>query len=575
MADEGRALRVSIRVRSALVVAVAIVVASAAMTVPIRQAYLSGFEELEQEDAAEDLDRTRGAIAAAAATVAVHARDYATWDETYAFAGGEMPNYGEYNLVLPTFAGLGVSAVTIADNSGKTLFSGAVDDGAKNFRAVPAALKTLSAANGLLLPTDALDGRSGVVDGGDAVYLVATYPIMPSDRTGASRGTLMMARALDVPEMARIAAQTRLPMQIIRPPVAGDDGVSVRDDAELRLSWQLRDLAGAPIATVQTDLPRAIHARGLAGAWWLGAVVVSLGLGFGALVLVLLEWLVLRRLARLSADVERVARRGDHTLRVGEDGGDEIGDLGREINRMLGSLDEMAGLLGNARRLLREAFGRYLSEEVAAAVLANPDGLDLRGEQRELTILFSDIRSYTVIGEALPPHEVVTLLNEYFGAMSAEIEREGGTIIEFLGDAILAVFNAPNHVDDHEARAVRAAIAMRAATDVLNDAWATSGRSAAWVARGVPSLSSRIGLHRGRVVAGNLGSRRRMKYAVIGDAVNTASRIENLNERVGTDILMSAAVYAGLPPELAGRCVDRGVHKLKGREAEVQVYSVS
>src|SRR5690606_13528566 len=115
------------------------------------------------------------------------------------------------------------------------------------------------------------------------------------------------------------------------------------------------------------------------------------------------------------------------------EGEDELTRLALDINGMLGELAQ-------ARQVIRSAFGRYVSEEVAEAILTHPDGARLGGETREVTILFSDIRRYSTITERLAPTEVVALLNEYFGAMSEEIEREGGCVIELLGDGILAVF---------------------------------------------------------------------------------------------------------------------------------------
>ena len=232
-------------------------------------------------------------------------------------------------------------------------------------------------------------------------------------------------------------------------------------------------------------------------------------------------------------------------------------------------------VLEQARRILRETFGRYVSEEVAQAVLDNPDGTKLGGETRDVTILFSDLRGYSTICESLQPERVVGLLNEYFGAMSEIINTEGGCVIEFLGDAILAVFGAPNSLPDHAARAVRVAARMRVRTEELNKHWDETGESVQWKSHGIPQLASRIGLHSGRVVAGNLGSHTRVKYAVIGDAVNTASRVENLNNALGTDVLLTAAVMAALPQDLASGCEDRGEHKLKGKEEVVRVFGLA
>jgi adenylate cyclase len=562
------------RAKMLLFIGIATATLAGAIALPVRSVYLAGFAQLETELAAQNLDRTQSAVKEDLEGLAVSAHDYANWDETYNFAGGTMPTYGEYNMVLPTYEGLRMSVCTISDNDGKTLYTGAVDYGAKNFRPPPPELGTLSRENELLLPKEALKGRNGIVAASDGVYLVSINPIMPSEPTGSSRGTILMARILDDHEIERLSTQTRLPMQIVRPPSPEPGGIRLLDDEHLRMEWPLVDVHDTPVSTIRIDVPRDIYARGVVGARLIVLTSLIAGFLFGLLLILLLEWLVLRRLAALSADVEQVAVRGDHSMRVRVQGTDEMAELANNVNSMLESLERLTGLLDNARRVLREAFGRYLSEEVAAAVLANPDRLDLSGEGRDLTVLFSDIRGYSVISENLPPREVVSLLNEYFGAMSQEIDKEGGTIIEFLGDAILAVFNAPNDLANHEASAVRAAVAMRRVTLKLNRKWDTEGRAQAWRSRGIERLESRIGIHRGRVVAGNLGSPTRMKYAVIGDTVNTASRVEGLNNSIGTDILLTEPVYANLPAEMQAKCEDKGEHAVKGRVNTVRVWTV-
>ena len=229
---------------------------------------------------------------------------------------------------------------------------------------------------------------------------------------------------------------------------------------------------------------------------------------------------------------------------------------------------------GPSRRptVLRQAFGRYVSEDVARAVLARPGGTKLGGETRD--VLFSDVRDYSTISEKLPPAEVVDLLNEYFGAMSEVIDRQGGCVIEFLGDAILAVFGAPGELPDHAERAVRAALQMQRRGAELNLAWERNGKASLWKERGIPALASRIGVHTGRVVAGNLGSKTRMKYAVIGDTVNAASRVEHLNNTLGTDLLFTEEVRIRLPPELVALARDAGEHPVKGRGQPVHVFTM-
>lgn len=244
---------------------------------------------------------------------------------------------------------------------------------------------------------------------------------------------------------------------------------------------------------------------------------------------------------------------------------DEFGLLARHFDQMAAGLEE--------RELIRATFGRYMSEDVARALLASPDALKPGGEEREVTILFSDLRGYSTISEHLSPTEVVNLLNDYLGAMNVEIDRNQGCVIEFLGDAILAVFGAPVAISGHPERAVRCALAMREALARLNADWERRGLAKAWRERGLEALAQRIGIHTGTVVAGNLGSDHRMKYAVIGDAVNVAARLEALNKVLDTEILVSDAVFAELPDDLAARARDQGRHKVKGRDQEVQIWS--
>ena len=244
---------------------------------------------------------------------------------------------------------------------------------------------------------------------------------------------------------------------------------------------------------------------------------------------------------------------------------DEFGILGRHFDDMAKGLQD--------REVIRSTFGRYVSEEVAKRVLSSKDGAQMGGQVREVTVLFSDLRGYSTISETLSPTETVGFLNEYLAVMNEQIDKHGGCIIEFLGDAILAVFNAPSDLDHHPERAVRCAIAMRTALVAFNERMNAEGR-APWQKKGMASLGQRIGIHTGNVVAGNLGSKVRVKYAVIGDAVNVASRCEGLNKQLGTEILCTAATRERLPEDLKALLSDKGAHPVKGRAQEVAVYSV-
>jgi class 3 adenylate cyclase len=181
-------------------------------------------------------------------------------------------------------------------------------------------------------------------------------------------------------------------------------------------------------------------------------------------------------------------------------------------------------------RFIQSLFGRYLSDEVVAGLLASPEGPRLGGEQRKVTLLMSDLRGFTPLTEGLAPERVLHLLNSYLAAMADVILAHQGTIDEFVGDAILAIFGAPLARPDDTRRAVACAVQMQAAIQALNRRNETEG---------LPRLEMGIAIHTGEVIVGNVGSERRTKYGVVGSAVNHAGRIESFT--VGGQVLISDA----------------------------------
>jgi len=192
------------------------------------------------------------------------------------------------------------------------------------------------------------------------------------------------------------------------------------------------------------------------------------------------------------------------------------------------SLAEKNLELAKAHELVRRAFGRYVSEEVAESILQSPDGLELGGEEREVTILMSDLRGFTAMAARSSPHDVIEILNIYLEAMVEVISRYEGTIDEIIGDAILVIFGAPLASQDHAAKAVACGLAMHLALVDVNQRLS---------ARGVAELEMGIGIHTGRVIVGNIGSLRRTKYAAVGSNVNLAGRIESFT--TGGQLLIS------------------------------------
>jgi class 3 adenylate cyclase/CheY-like chemotaxis protein len=186
-------------------------------------------------------------------------------------------------------------------------------------------------------------------------------------------------------------------------------------------------------------------------------------------------------------------------------------------------------------KFIRSTFGRYLSDEIVTDILERPEGLELGGDLRRVSILLSDIRGFTRMSEQMEPAQVVTIINRYLGAMTDVIMSYQGTIDEFIGDAIFAVFGAPLKRDDDADRAVRCALDMQAAMDKVN----AQNR-----ADGLPEISTGIAINTGDVIAGNIGSERRSKYGFVGHPVNVTSRIEDVT--AGGEILISDSTLQDL-----------------------------
>jgi class 3 adenylate cyclase len=283
------------------------------------------------------------------------------------------------------------------------------------------------------------------------------------------------------------------------------------------------DASGKTIAVLDVDYPVEIYLDRLRD---LRTTIIQVSLA-GAVGALILGWLFARRLTRpmstLTEGVGRVAA-GDLSKALPVTSQDEVGRLTGAFNAMLEGLRQ--------RDFIRDTFGRYVTPEVVRTLLESHEGLRLGGEKRDVTILMSDLRGYTGLAEAGDPTAVVQTLNAYLARMTDIIVAHEGTIDEFIGDAIFAIFGAPLARPDHAARAAACALAMQLAMDDVNRANA---------ARGLPRLEMGIGLNTGEAVVGNIGSEKRAKYGAVGSAVNLAGRIEA--STVGGQILLSPHTY--------------------------------
>jgi len=213
------------------------------------------------------------------------------------------------------------------------------------------------------------------------------------------------------------------------------------------------------------------------------------------------------------------------------------------------------------RRTVEGAFGRYVSPVVIEQMLADPTRLRLGGEERHMTVLFSDLAGFTSTSERLGPAGMFPLLAEYFEAMTACIHDQDGMLKEYVGDELMALFGAPLEQPDHATRACRAALAMRRRLQQLQEEWEE---------RGLPPLTARTGVNTGRMLVGNLGSSYRFAYGALGDEVNLGSRLEGLNKAYGTAVIVGEGTAEAVGEAFVMREID--AVRVVGKERAVRIF---
>jgi class 3 adenylate cyclase len=253
----------------------------------------------------------------------------------------------------------------------------------------------------------------------------------------------------------------------------------------------------------------------------------------------------------LSQAMGKVAQ-GDLSERVPVTSNDEVGELTGQFNNMVEGLRE--------RERFRETFGRYVDESVAATILKREGEGVLAGETREATILFTDIAGFTTIAEHLAPDALVAALNEYLETVLEPIRAHGGVVNTFIGDGLFASFNMPLACENHACAAVRAAIEIQRAV---------GGRTFGDMGA---AFATRIGISTGHVIGGSVGAGRRLTFTLLGDTVNLAARLEQLNKDYGTRILVSHSTREACGDRFVFR--DLGSVAVRGRSDAANVFSV-
>lgn len=238
----------------------------------------------------------------------------------------------------------------------------------------------------------------------------------------------------------------------------------------------------------------------------------------------------------------------------------ELVDL-RDATKAMNKINELNSKLEKRNEILRKTFGRFLSDDIVHDLLEKPDGLALGGKKVKLSIMMSDLRGFTALSERMDAKDLLDMLNHYLGAMTEVIQKHKGTIIEFIGDGIMAIFGAPHYYDEHASEAIAAAVEMQYTMKEIN-AWNEE--------RGYPVLEMGIGLNFGEVIVGNIGSEKRTKYGITGKEVNICGRIESFT--VGGEVLISDSIKNECPYNLTIAETREVVPK--GAKKPMMVYKV-
>lgn len=221
------------------------------------------------------------------------------------------------------------------------------------------------------------------------------------------------------------------------------------------------------------------------------------------------------------------------------------------------------------RKRIRSAFGMYVAKDVMRDLEKNPEKLKLGGENRELTVMFTDIRKFTSISEGMSPEELINVMNEFLTGMTDIVMRHEGTVDKYIGDAMMAFWNAPKDVDNHAQKACESALLMHSALEGINkhllEKAKDKGEGAAIL------LKAGIGVNTGLCAVGNMGSRQRFAYSALGDAVNLASRLEGLTKTYHTDVLISHSTYEQAPDMAV---LDIDLVRVVGKTEPVEIYAL-
>jgi sensor domain CHASE-containing protein/class 3 adenylate cyclase len=495
---------------------------------------VNGFAKLQEREAYRNAQRVQDALSNYLSDFSALNDQWAVWDDTYKFIKDGNSLYIEQNLNDFSLRPLKSNLILFINSKGELVIGRSFDLKQHQVVPIPKNVQTYLAANRYLLQDPQQQQRfTGIVLLPDGPMAIAAGPILNSQGQGSSRGTLILGRYLDAEKIQYLSKLTHLPITAyqVNDPQLPSDFQSVRstlskmsDSSILVKALRdglvvgyvlLRDIYGKPALLLRVDLPKEFYQQ---SRFLLTYLVVSLGIStlvvgilFTGATLLLLEKLVLSRLAYLSTEVKSIGSSGDLSMRVLSAGKDELSILARTINWMLealeSSLKDLTAEQEKAERLLQNILPQAIAERLKKEQRTIADNF------AEVTVLFADIVGFTQLAAQTSPVELVNLLNQIFSAFDQLAEQHGLEKIKTIGDAYMVVGGLPTPREDHAEAIAQMALDMQNEITRFN------------IANGL-NFSIRIGINTGPVVAGVIGLKKFI-YDLWGDTVNIASRMES------------------------------------------------
>lgn len=527
---------------------------------------LTGYQTIELENANQDLRRLEKVFIADLKRRFSLLEDFSSWDATYDFVETRDNGYVESNFTSTTFSVPGIEFVVIVDPLGQIVHAsahGVSDDLAET------ALAGLS--NALDIEGDLFEehpAEFGLITIGSATMMIAMAPILRSNDRGPARGVMLAGKILDDQEISELRLKTQLDiafenLALAAPADTGfqpsieemsEDGLSLLRpphlihlvDAETLTGYILMpDITGAPLLLWSVQIPREIYQRGKDSLAILLLAMVAIGAILTVSILLLLERLVLRRVARLGNEFTDIGERDDPSMRVHVGGNDELGRLGKTVNWMLDQLQLSRQKVVEEHERAESLLLNILPASIAEQLKTTSE--PIAHSHSGVSVLFADLAGFTPLSARMDPVELVSMLNSIFSRFDELTQTLGLEKIKTIGDAYMVAAGLPEPRADHAKAVADMALGMIGATEAFSKEY------------GVP-LQIRVGINTGVVVAGVIG-KKKFIYDLWGDTVNIASRMESSGE-TGM-IQVTETTYLELKDTFV--LEERGLTDVKGR----------